>query len=280
MKLKRYFIVTLGTIVLSLGLYFFLIPSKLATGGLTGLSIVLNEWIPSLSIGSIMLAGNIILFIVAFILIGKEFGALTIYSALMTSFLVGLLERFLPLQTPPVDDVLLNLIFGTVIPATGMAIIFYQNASTGGTDILAKILNKFFHIPIGRALMFVDFVVVLLAAKSFGLRLGLYALLGVFLNGYVIDTIITGFHSRLHVKILSSEYEKISEFIIKTIDRSTTLYPVKGGYSKSDKIMLETILSKRQYIVLKQFVSETDPRALMSVGFVHEVIGEGFHTFK
>lgn len=278
--LKRLGIITFGLIVMAIGLHWFLFPANLASGGLSGFALLLNAVVPSISIGLVMLIGNIILFVLAFIMIGREFGGYTIYSSLMLSAMIGLLERVWPITTPPVDDILLNLVFGTLIPAIGMGVIFYQNSSTGGTDILAKILTKKTTLDIGKALLCIDFFIVLGAISVFGLRLGLYALLGVIMNAFVIDYVITGFHSRIYLTIISDAWEPINHYIIEEINRGTTLYIAEGGFQQTPKKVIHTITSKREYIDIRRFIKRTDPSALVSIHFEHEVFGEGFHYME
>lgn len=280
MKLKRYLIITLGLLIMSLGLHFFLFPANLASGGLSGFALLMNAVLPNIPIGLIMLIGNIILFILAFIMIGPQFGGSTIYSSLMLSAMIGVLEKAWPLSGPLVDDIGLNLIFGTLIPAIGMGVVFYQNSSTGGTDILAKILSKRSSLDIGKALLVVDFFIVMGAISIFGLRLGLYALIGVILNGFVIDYVITGFNTRIYITIISEQWQPINRYIIDDISRGTTLYVAEGGFEQSPKRVIHTITSKREYISIRNFIKQTDPLALVSTHMEHEVFGEGFRTME
>lgn len=278
--LKRLVTITFGLIIMAIGLHWFLFPANLASGGLSGFALLLNALVPSISIGVIMLIGNMILFLLAFLMIGREFGGYTIYSSLMLSALIGLLERFWPMTSPLVDDIILNLVFGTLIPAIGMGIIFHQNSSTGGTDILAKILTKKTTLDIGKALLVIDFFIVLGAIGIFGLRLGLYAMLGVIMNAFVIDYVITGFHSRIYMTIISEAWEPINHYIIEEINRGTTLYIAEGGFQQTPKKVIHTITSKREYIDIRRFIKRTDPNAFVSIHFEHEVFGEGFHYME
>lgn len=280
MTLKRLFIITIGLLIMSFGLHFFLFPANLASGGLSGFALLINAVIPGIPIGIVMLIGNIILFVLAFLMIGPEFGGATIYSSLMLSGMIGLLEKVWPVQAPLVDDLLLSLIFGTLIPAIGMGVIFYQNSSTGGTDILAKILSKKTSLDIGKALLVVDFFIVMGAVGIFGLKLGLYALLGVILNGFVIDYVITGFNTRIYITIISEKWEPINRYIIDEISRGTTLYVAEGGYQHAPKRVIHTITSKREYISIRNFIKATDPLAMVSTHIEHEVFGEGFRHIE
>lgn len=276
MNVKRFLIITFGLLIMSVGLHFFLFPANLASGGLSGLALLINAVVPNIPIGVVMLIGNIVLFILAFLMIGPEFGGYTIYSSLMLSFMISLFEKLWPLSGPLVDDILLNLTFGTLIPAIGMGIIFYQNSSTGGTDILAKILSRKTSLDIGKALLVVDFFIIVGAIGIFGLRLGLYALIGVILNSFVIDYVITGFTTRIYITIISEHWEPINRYIIDEIDRGTTLYVAEGGYQYAPKRVIHTITSKREYINIRSFIRTVDPKALVSTHFEHEVFGEGF----
>lgn len=261
---------------MTVGLYYFLIPSNLAVGGVTGLAMVLNNIIPTIPIGAIMLILNLILFILAFILIGKEFGGYTIYCSFLLSGLIYIFEIATPLNKPLIDDLLINLIYGIIISGIGMAIVFYQNASTGGTDIVAKIINKYMHIDIGKALFLADFLIVIFAGFSFGLKLGLYAFLGIVINSLVIDNFIAGFNKKMNIMINSNRSEDINKFILEELDRGTTLYNAVGGFSKKDKIIVNTIVDRKEYITIRNYVKSIDPNAFISVGFVNEVLGEGF----
>lgn len=275
-NLKRFFIVTLGTLILTIGLYFFLMPQKLVVGGVSGLSLALNHFFPSIPVGGMMFIINIILLVLAYFLLGKAFLGYTLYSSLLLSGLISLLEMFLPMTGPMVDDIFLNLIFGILISGSGMGIILYQDASTGGTDIIAMILNKYLNIKVGISLMMADFFITILGLFAFGVRIGLYSLLGVIINSVVIDKIIAGFNNKINMFIISEKYEEINEFIQKEMDRGTTLYYAEGGHTRDKKMVVNVIVSTREYIQIRQFIKSIDRRVFISVNLVTEVFGEGF----
>lgn len=275
-SVKEYFMITLGVCILAFALLVFLFPSNLAVGGLTGFVMVVNRFIPSMPRGVLMLIFNIFLFIMGFILIGKEFGAKTLYSSLSLSGIIMVVEWLLPPIQPIVDDIFLNLFFGILIGAIGIGIVFYQNASSGGTDIIAKIINKYFSIDIGKSLFIADFIVVILAMSAFGIELGLYAMLGIILNSIVIDNIIEGFNRKYLVTIVSANTEEIKEFIINDVSRGLTIYPAKGGYTNRDVAVLNVVMSKREFIKLKKFINVIDSGAFFTVTLVREVFGSGF----
>jgi uncharacterized membrane-anchored protein YitT (DUF2179 family) len=272
----EYVMITLGLILVAAGVYFFLIPDDLAAGGVTGLAMVINHYFPVLNVGAIMLVLNVILFIIGFIFIGSGFGVKTIYSSLMLSFLISIMEMLFPLEGPITEDIFINLIFGILVGAIGMAIVFNQNASTGGTDIVAKILNKYMHLDIGKGLLLADLVVTVLAIAAFGATIGMYSLLGVIINGFTVDSAIQGLNIIKKVEIVSSKGAEIKNFIIKELDRSATLYDAKGAYSLQNKEVITTVLGKREVIRLKNFIKEIDPKAFIITYNVHETLGEGF----
>lgn len=275
--IKDYIIITLGVIIVALGLNFFLIPADLAVGGVTGFAMVVNNVLPILSVGSIMFITNIVLFIVGFILIGPQFGAKTIYASFTLSGVIWIIEKVYKISSPLVNDMLLNLFFGILISGIGMAIVFYQNASTGGTDIIAKIINKFFHVDIGKALLMSDFIITLFAGITFGLELGLYALLGVIMNAFIIDNVIEGLDLKISVSIITSQPDKIKYFINSALERGATVYHAEGSFTKEDRPVITTVMNKKEFIKLKIFIKNSDENAFVMASNIREVMGRGFH---
>lgn len=276
-QLKNYLAITVGVLIVALGICFFLIPANLATGGITGLSMVIHDLVPSLSIGQILLVLNVILFAVGFLTIGKEFGAKTIYASFLLTGTIFIFDTFLKIKAPLVDDLLVNLIVGILIQGVGLGIVFNQEASTGGTDIIAKILNKYFHLEIGKSLLIADFTVVALAAYSFGIDLAIYAFLGIVMNGLIIDMAIEGFNQKLNVSIISNESDIIQRFIVEKLERGATIYTAKGAYTMRDKEIVTSVMDKKEFIRLKGYVKGVDPDAFVMVSNVREVLGEGFY---
>lgn len=274
--IKEYILITLGIFLVAVGIYYFLVPSNLAAGGVSGLAIVINKFFPAIPVGLLMLGMNITLFIIAFIVIGSNFGAKTIYSSLGLSGMIWVLEKLYPISQSIVDDLLLQLLFGILISGIGMGIVFNQNASTGGTDIIAKIINKFFHIDIGKSLLLSDFLITLAAGLTFGPKIGMYALLGVVINGFVIDNVIQGLNVCKQVTIISSKSEQIKKYIIEELGRGVTIFDGRGAFTGEKKEVLMTIISRKEFIKLREYIKELDKRAFISVSNVHEVLGEGF----
>lgn len=273
---KRFFLINIGILILSAGLYFFLIPSDLAVGGITGLAMVLNKFIPMLRVGTIMFIGNVILFIIAFIILGKEFTGYTIYTSLVISGLIDVLDLMVNLKAPLVDDIILNLVYGIMIQGIGMAIILNQGTSTGGTDIVAKIINKYTDFPIGISLLIADVLIVVSSIFAFGIDIGLYAFIGITLNSVIIDKFIAGFNTRIKVVIISEKEREISKYITHEISRGVTLLYGAGGFSNADKRIINTVVSRKEYVKIKKHIKEIDPKAFIWINFVNEVLGEGF----
>lgn len=222
---------------------------------------------------------DLFLFVIGFIFLGKNFGVKTIVSSFSLAGMMTFIENFLEPKAVT-NDLMLASIFGTLITAIGMAIVFNANASTGGTDTIAKILNKFFHIDIGKSLLAVDFIVTLLGAITFGINIGLYGLLSVIINGIAIDKVIEGFHVCKEVTIISKKNDEIAKFIMEELERGCTFLKGVGGFTGKDTFVLYAVLGRNEFIKLKQHISKVDPNAFITVGEVHEVMGEGFKNIQ
>ena len=274
--LKKVVITTLASIVVSAGVYFFMVPYNLTIGGTAGLSIALSKFFPEISVGVFQLGINIILFILAFLLIGAEFGGLSIYATIVVSVsLIGFGKMF-PNIKPLVDTPFMSMIVGVGVTAIGIALTLNQNASTGGTDIVGKILNEYIHVDISVGVFIADFSVVVMGYFAYGINAAMYAIVGILFNAVVIDKVLTGYKTRIKVYINSRKWEGINDYILNVIVRGSTLYEVKGGFNKSERVMIETILTRPEYIKLMTFIKEFDNNAFVNVATVSEVSGEGF----
>jgi len=278
-KLRDFILITIGIFLVAFSLEYFYIPAKIAAGGVTGIAIILNSFIPSFPVGAIILVLNLILFATAFLTIGGGFGAKTIYASYGLSLIMWAMEAGLNPQALT-DDLFINAAVGTIIVAIGMAMVFNSGASTGGTDILAKILNRYFHLDIGKSLLIVDFIVGLGGIMTFGIRIGLYAMLCIIINGTLIDRLIDGLNTSKELMVISRNEEDIIRFIIKELDRSCTVLTGYGGYTGEGTSVLYVVLNWREYIKLREYIKEIDPRAFISVNDVHEVLGEGFKDLR
>lgn len=276
---KSYLIITLGIILVGISVEYFFAPNNLAAGGVTGAGIVINAIFPKLSVGMLTLIMNLLLFAVAFMFIGGNFGVKTIYASIGLSVVIWFIEKFLN-PVAITRDLLMATIFGSIISAIGAAIVFNENASTGGTDILAKLLNKFFHLDIGKSLLIVDFIITFSSAIVFGIDLGLYAMFGVILLGILVDRFIEGFNSCKSIFIISKKNKEISEFIMNDLGRGCTFLKGEGAYTNIENSVIYAVLSRNQFIKLKSYIKDIDNSAFIAVDEVHEVLGEGFKDIK
>lgn len=274
-KIKEFVLITLGDILVAMSIKFFLEPNRIAAGGTSGIAIIIHSFFNFLPVGVLMIAMDAVLFIIAMIVIGSKFGFKTLYASFCLSGSLILMDRFIPYGAMT-KNLLLAAIFGTFLSAIGMGIIFNQNASTGGTDIIAKIINKFLHIDIGKSLLLIDFVVTLFAGMTLGADIGMYSLLSVIINGFMIDFVIEGLNVCKQIMIISPKNKEISKFIIEELDRGCTVLQGKGGYTLNDTYILYTVLNRSEFIKLKQFIRSTDPKAFITVCDAREVLGEGF----
>jgi uncharacterized membrane-anchored protein YitT (DUF2179 family) len=276
---KEYSIITLGILLVAFAIEYFYAPNNIAAGGVTGIAIILNAVMPNLSIGLITLVLNGLLFIVAFMFIDGSFGVKTIYASLGLSIVIWIIEKFLR-PAAITNDLMIATIFGALISAIGMALVFNENASTGGTDILAKILNVFFHLEIGKSLLAVDFIITFVSIFVFGINVALYSMLSIILLGIIVDRLIEGFNVCKSVFIISKNSYEISTYIIDTLQRGCTFLNGVGAYTGKDINVLYAVISRNEFIKLKKFIKDTDPEAFITVGEVHEVLGEGFNDIK
>ena len=274
--LRKVIITTFASIVVSAGVYFFMVPYNLTIGGTAGLSIALAKFIPGIPVGGFQLGINIILFILAFLLVGAEFGGLSIYATIVLSISLIAFEKIFPNIQPLVDTPFMSMIIGVGVTAVGIALSLNQNASTGGTDIVGKILNKYIHVDLSVGVFIADFSVVVMGYAAYGINAAMYALVGILFNAVVIDKVLTGYKTRIKVYINSRKWENINEYILNELVRGSTLYEVKGGFNKSERVMIETILTRPEYIKLMNFIREFDNNAFVNVATVSEVSGEGF----
>ena len=280
-------IMTLGMIVTACAVYYFLVPSKLIIGTISGLSIVISGICEKffgfpLNVSTVIFVINAILLVLAYILIDKEFGIKTVYTALILGPLIGVLEKYFPYENyisttseiPSImGDLWLDLCCFVLLLSLAQAVLFKINASTGGLDILAKIVNKYLHFDIGTSVSVAGWVICCTAFMINDARLVIIGLIGTWINGLVVDYFTASFNRKKKVSIISNEHEKIRQFIINDISRGLTIYNVKGGYSGEDKVKLEVFLSTDEFSDLMKFINDNEINAFITAGNVSEVYG-------
>lgn len=273
---KEYVFATLGVIITAIGVVSFLIPNSIAAGGASGLAIVLNELV-GLPVGVWMYIINALLFLVGFITVGKDFSLKTIYCTFLLNFFIDFFDRIVPIPKYT-DDLIIAVFFGDIITAVGMALTFTQNASTGGTDIVARIFNKFFASPIGTTLLMVDLSIAVLAGITFGAKLGMYAILAILVNGMMIDFVLKGIESSTQVLVISEKHREIADFVLKELQRGATYIDGRGAYTGKERQILLIALRRRELGELISFIRKLDKDAFIIISEARHVIGEGFRN--
>lgn len=273
-KLKEYALITIGIIIGAFAIEYFFFPNEIASGGISGLALIVNRLF-GIKPGIVMVISNIILFTIAFMLLGGEYGIKSMYASFGLSFLLSFIEETLK-PVAITDNIMLATIFGSALLAMGTALVFSQGSSTGGTSIVASILNKYLQINIGKGLFIADAVVILLAMYAFGIELGLFGLLSIYLCSTMVDKFIDGFKSCKQVYIFTNEETEIVKYIKKDIDRGCTVFKGRGGYSGKENTLILTVLNRKEFIMLRKYLKENNPNTFVSVNEASEVLGKGF----
>lgn len=277
---KRLLMMLIGVVIMGTGTHFFLAAGAFAPGGMTGIAIIVNHVFPVLNVGTVLLIGNIILFIIGLLTLGKEFGLLTLLGTVGYSGVTLIFEKLFPLTQPPVNDPMVNLLIGCALLTVGLTVVFLQGASTGGTDILCKIMNVYLHIDLAKAMFMIDGLVVLSSAFFISLESALFAIIGTYVSAMVMDQMIAGSNRRIIMTIISDHAESINAYINLKINRGTTIYKGCGGYSRRDKDIIITVVHRNEYIKIKDYIDKVDPLAFVYIHFASEVVGEGFSRAK
>ena len=282
---KELFIMTAGMTIAAAAVYYFLMPSKLVVGSITGLSIVIAKLLNIAGIGikvsHVIVIINAILLVLAWILIGKEFGAKTVYTALILGPLVDFWEKVLPIdrllepgQMSLMNDPWFDLICFVLILSASQTILFNINASTGGLDILAKIVNKYLHIEIGTSVSVAGAIICCTAFAINPFRLVVIGLIGTCINGLALDYFTAGLNRRKRVCIISSQYERLRKYIIEDLERGCSLYNVTGGYNGHQNVEIQALLTQDEFAHLMDYMKKNDIHGFITAGNVSEIYGD------
>ncbi|KJR97395.1 MAG: membrane protein [Peptococcaceae bacterium BRH_c4a] len=265
--------VTLGVLLTALGLDIFLIPSKIAAGGVSGIATVLH-YILHVPVGMTMLLLNIPLFIMGIYRLGLKFGFRSLYGTISLSLLVDGLAPYMPV---PTRDPLLASIFGGVLVGLGLGLVFKYRGTTGGTDLAAAVIRTYTGANVGQLLFMVDAFVVLAAGFSFkSWELAMYALITIFITAWLIDVVQQGFSYAKAFYIISSQPEKMTAAVLQEINRGATVLRGRGAYSGTDRDVLLVVVNRSEVTRLKDLIYEIDSKAFVILTDAHEVLGEGF----
>ncbi len=291
LKTKKFWlellVMTAGMVVTAIAVYYFLVPSKLIIGTISGLSIVLSGisevfFGVALPVSTVIFVINAILLVLAYLLIGKEFGTKTVYTALILGPIIGLLETYFPYEnfiqsgaaSPSImGDIWFDLCCFVLLLSAAQTLLFKINASTGGLDILAKIVNKYLHFDIGASISIAGAIICCTAFAINPFHMVVIGLIGTWINGLVVDHFTAGLNMRKKINIVSKDYEKVRQYIINDLIRGCTLHEVIGGYSNEKTIELESLLTKDEFSQLMKFINDNEINAFITAGNVYEVYG-------
>ena len=276
--LERYLLLTVGSLIMAVGVYFFKFPNNFSTGGVSGLSLILGRMLPSeiLTPSTFVLIINTALLIVGFIFLGRNFAFSTVYCSMLLSLAVNVMERFYPMAQPLTNQPLLELCFAVLLPAFGSAILFNLNASSGGTDIIAMIVRKYTSMNIGMALMVADALITVAGLFCFGIQAGLFCILGLLMKSVLVDYVMDSFRTKKCFQIITTNPDPIVEFITVNLHRGATLEDVYGAFHHERKTMIITVLTRAQALALRRFIHTNDPHAFMVITASTEIVGKGF----
>ena len=276
-KLKNFSLLTISTLIIAVGIYFFKFTNNFTFGGITGIAVLVAKFLP-ISASDFSFVVNILLLIIGWIVLGKSFAEKTAYSTILLSVSLSLLERIYPMSHPLTNEPLLELIFAILLPALGSAILFNIGASSGGTDVIAMILKKYTSVDIGKGLMISDLIFTLAGFLVFNVKTGLYSLFGLIMRSALIDNFIESFNRSKYFHVVTSNATCICDFIQNDLQRGATIVNATGAFTGDDKYIILTVLSPSQAVKLRNFIKEQDPKAFLLVSNTSEIIGKGFHS--
>lgn len=267
---------TLATVVLDVGVYFFKFPNNFSFGGVTGVSVILSKLF-SLSSATYNLMINMALLLLGFIFLSKGFGIKTVYISVLSSLLLSAMEHFIPMDGPLTDEPVLELIFAIVLPAVSAAIMFNLNASGGGTDIIAMILRKYTTFDIGTALFMVDLGIVVAACFVFDVKTALFSFVGLMAKTLVVDTTIENVNLCKYFTIITNQPQDILDFIHDELGKGATIFEAKGSYTNQQKYVIFTVLKRGQAVQLRNYIKQNHTKdTFLMITNSSEIIGKGF----
>lgn len=281
---KELFVMTAGMLIAAGAVYYFLMPSKLIVGSISGLAIVISgifeQFGMVVKVSHLVTIINIILLILAWILIGKEFGAKTFYTAMIIGPCIDFWDFVLPYQTlmepgttSVMGDIWFDLVCFVLVLSISQALLFNINASTGGLDIIGKIVNKYFHLDIGASVSVGGAIICCSAFAINPFRMVVIGLIGTWINGVIIDYFTVSLNGKKRICIVSDNQEKIRDFICNKLQRGCTIYNVKGGFTGQEHTEIEAIISKNEFAELMEFIDREDLHTFITAGNVSEVYG-------
>ena len=262
--MKETGILTVAVAIIAAAVYFFLVPSHASVSSISGLGIVLSNFVP-LPLSAITMILNVVLLLIGFVTCGKEFGIKTVYTSIMLPLFLGLFEVVFPEAGSMTDSQELDVLCYILVVSVGLSILFNRNASSGGLDIVAKIMNKYLHIELGRAMSLSGMCVALSAALVYDKKTVVLSVLGTYFNGIILDHFIFDQNRKRRVCIITGKEEELRQFIIQDLRSGATVYEAIGAYNLEKHNEIITIVDKSEYQKLMKFINEIDPKAFITV---------------
>lgn len=270
-NIKEFIAITVATVIVAAAVFFFLVPSKASIGSISGLALVLSNFVP-LSVSALTMIMNVILLVVGFFLIGRDFGFKTVYTSLLLPVVMGVFETVFPNNQSLTGDQTLDAIGYCVVVSIGLSMLFNRNASSGGLDIIAKILNKYLRMDLGKAMGMAGMAVALSSALAYDSKTVVISVIGTYFSGLVLDHFIFGSTIKKRVCIISKKQEDILQFILHELHSGATTYHAYGAYSGKQQLEINTIVDKQEYLQLINYVVKTDPDAFVTVYAVNDMM--------
>ena len=268
--IKDFFIITLGALLAATAIYFFMLPLNIAIGSGSAIAMMLSTFIP-LPISVLSLTLNVVLLIIGFILVGPEFGVKTVYAAILVPLMLGLYEILFPNFESLTNDPLIDVICYTIVVGMGMAILFSCNASSGGLDIVAKILHKYTHMDIGTAVSVSGVVVAASSFFFYDTKIAVVSILGTYFGGMVVDKFIFGLNIKRRVCVISERLDEIVQYVLYDLHSGATINEIIGAYDNVHRREVIVIVNKQEYKKLMDYVKKLDPKAFVTVYAVNEI---------
>ena len=273
-SLRELVMITVAMFVVSVAVYFFMIPSKVVVGSISGVAMVIAQVIP-IPISVLTFWLNVILLTIGFLFIGKEFGAKTVYTSMLLPVFLWIFEKVAPLEKSVTGDLVFDLVAYVLLVALGQAILFRVNASSGGVDIIAKLINKVTDMEIGKAVMVAGMATAMTSIFAYGISTLIVSLIGTYANGLAVDYFIDGFNKRKRVCIITEDYKEVQDYILHQLNQGATLYVAQGAYDETHRMELVTVLAAQEYRMLINYLKSTDKQVFVTVSTVNEIIGNG-----
>lgn len=267
---KETCILTVAVAIIAAAVYFFLVPSQTSVSSISGLGIVLSHFVP-LPLSAITMILNIVLLVIGFLTCGKEFGVKTVYTSIMLPLILALFEKILPDYTSMTGSAELDVICYVLVVSVGLSILFNRNASSGGLDIVAKIMNKYLHIELGKAMSLSGMCVALSSALIYDKKAVVLSILGTYFNGIVLDHFIFGQNIKRRVCIITKKEKELREFILHDLHSGATIYEAIGAYNMQKRNEIITIVDKGEYQKLMNYINHEDPDAFITVYTVSDM---------